>query len=189
MSRRAKVTSIVPPLADWEPVATDAVGATIEFWGFKLNHGRVWGLLYLRGRALDAGELRQVLGLSKGAVSMVTRELERWGVIYRERAPGEDVWRFRAETELRPMIGRVLAEREARMVQRVEADLHEAQRQARLQRAPAAEVEKLARLSTLAETVRLTLDAFLATARLDIRSLTNILASEAGRRARRLGRA
>lgn len=174
------------PLADWERLATDAVGTTIEFWGFKLNHGRIWALLYLRGVALDAGEIRDVLGLSKGAVSMTTRELERWGVIHRERVPGEDVWRFRAETELREMISRVLSEREVKMVQRVETDLREAEKQARARRGAAAEVEKLARLSTLAETVRVTLDAFVATSRLDIRSLTNILAAEAGKRVRRL---
>jgi DNA-binding transcriptional regulator GbsR (MarR family) len=187
VTARAKApSSATQPLADWERLATDAVGTTIEFWGFKLNHGRVWGLLYLRGRAMDAGEIRQVLGLSKGAVSMVTRELERWGVIHRERTPGESVWRFRAETELKEMISRVLSEREAKMVKRVEANLKEAQRLARSARTGTEAAQKLARLNTLAETVRLAIEAFLATSRLDIRSLTNILVVEAGRRVRSL---
>ena len=180
------ILAAVPPLAGWERLATDAVGTTIEFWGFKLNHGRVWALLYLRGKAMDAAEIRKVLGLSKGAVSMVTRELERWGVIHRTRLPGEDVWRFHAETELRTMIGRVFSERETRMVKRVETDLQEAQQQARAARVGGEAAQKLARLNALAQTVRLTLEAFLATSRRDIRSLTNILAVEAGRRVRKL---
>lgn len=175
-----------PPLADWERLVTDAVGTTIEFWGFKLNHGRVWALLYLRGRALDASEIREVLGLSKGAVSMVTRELESWGVVHRTRPPGEAIWRFRAETELREMITRVIADREARMVRRVETDLQEATRRAKAARASAADLEKLGRLNSLAEAMRVALEAFLATARLDVRSLAHILAGEAGRRVQRL---
>ena len=61
------------PLSHWESVAVDAVGNFIEFWGFKRNQGRVWALLYLRDAALDAQELQDELGLSKGAVSMIVR--------------------------------------------------------------------------------------------------------------------
>ena len=68
--------------------AADAVGNFIEFWGFKRNHGRIWALLYLQGQPLTAAELQSRLGLSKGGVSMMTRELERWGVIHRRRPPG-----------------------------------------------------------------------------------------------------
>ena len=59
----------------------DAVGNVIEFWGFKRNQGRVWALLYLRGEPLTAGEIERELELSKGGVSMLLRDLERWGVI------------------------------------------------------------------------------------------------------------
>src|SRR5437870_5171843 len=80
-------------LEPWEALVVDAVGNTIDFWRFKRNHGRVWALLYLRGRALSAAEIQEALGLSKGAVSMVTREIESWGVIHRARAPGDATWR------------------------------------------------------------------------------------------------
>ena len=65
---------------DWRSLVADAVGNFIEFWGFKRNHGRVWALLYLEGRAMTASEIQDALDLSKGAVSMITREIERWGV-------------------------------------------------------------------------------------------------------------
>ena len=86
-------------LAEWESLATGAVGTVIEFWGFKANHGRVWAVLYLRDKALSAAEIQATLGLSKGAVSMVTRELEQWGVVRRVRPPHSDAWHFEAELE------------------------------------------------------------------------------------------
>jgi len=47
----------------WESLVTDAVGAVIEFWGFKQNQGRVWALLYLRGAAMSAQDLQDDLEL------------------------------------------------------------------------------------------------------------------------------
>src|ERR1700726_1085527 len=85
-------------LEPWEALVVDAVGSVIEFWGFKSNHGRIWALLYLRGTPLSALQLQTELGLSKGAVSMVTRELEQWGVVNRVRVPGAHSWLFDAET-------------------------------------------------------------------------------------------
>src|SRR6476469_7798620 len=87
-------------LAKWEAMAVDAVGNVIEFWGFKRNQGRVWALLYLRGTPMSAGQLEKELSLSKGAVSMLIRDLERWGVIERAREPGGAAWQYRAETDL-----------------------------------------------------------------------------------------
>jgi DNA-binding transcriptional regulator GbsR (MarR family) len=175
------------PLAEWEKLATNAVGSTIEFWGFKLNHGRVWALLYLRDREMDASEIRALLGLSKGAVSMVTNELERWGVIHRVRLPGEAIWRFRAETELGEMISRVIAEREAKLVSRVEGELGEATHRAEAAGASAPSLARLRRLSTVARTVRLAVYGFLATSRLDVRSIAKLLTEKATRAAKSLG--
>src|SRR5262249_42491036 len=102
----------VHPLAHWEMIAIDAVGNVIEFWGFKRNQGRVWALLYLRDETLSAATIEKQLALSKGGVSMLLRDLERWGVLRRVRAPGEAAWRYRAETELVRMVTRVVEHRE-----------------------------------------------------------------------------
>jgi DNA-binding transcriptional regulator GbsR (MarR family) len=174
------------PLAEWERLATDAVGTTIQFWGFKQNHGRVWALLYLRDRAMDASEIRALLGLSKGAVSMVTNELERWRVIHRVRLPGEALGRFRAETELGKMITRVIAEREATLVSRVVGELAEATHRAKAAHAAAAELARLERLGAVAHSAQLAIYGFLATSRLDVRAMGRLLAGEAASRA--LGR-
>jgi len=46
--------------------AADAVGALMEFWGFKRVMGRIWALLYLRGDELSASELCDQLSISSG---------------------------------------------------------------------------------------------------------------------------
>jgi DNA-binding transcriptional regulator GbsR (MarR family) len=170
-------------LREWEQIAVDAVGTTIEFWGFKRNQGRVWALLYLRERALSAAEIQAELGLSKGAVSMITRELERWSVIERARDPGSDVWRYRAGERLMDMVARVLEQREAQLVARVRGELAEAERRARAdRRASLSDLEKLKRMRTLADLVERSLRVFLKTAQLDAASVMGVLRARLGGR-------
>jgi HTH-type transcriptional regulator, glycine betaine synthesis regulator len=165
-----------PPLPPWESLVVDAVGNVIEFWGFKANQGRVWALLYLRGRPLGAAEIREALGLSKGAVSMVTRELEQWGVVHRVRRSSATAWQFDAETELLRMVTRVIADREAQFIERVEADLVEGERQARASgSAGRLTLERIARMRALAELTHRAIQAFVKTARLDARGLSGVL--------------
>ena len=96
----------------------DAVGALMEFWGFRRVMGRVWTLLYLRGEALAAAELCEQLEISSGAASMALGELEHWGVVRRSRKPGDRREYFEAETDVWKMISRVLRERELLQIER-----------------------------------------------------------------------
>ncbi len=160
----------------WESLVVNAVGAVIEFWGFKRNQGRVWGLLYLRSHPMDAAALRDALGLSKGAASMLLRELEGWGVIHRSRPPDSASWRFSAQVDLLQMIGHVFREREVVVVQRVLQDLAEAERLARLSEGVAPEaLERLRRMRRLAGIIEHALGVFLRTARLDVAPIHDIL--------------
>lgn len=167
-------TGTLPP---WEALAVDAVGNTMDFWHFKRNHGRIWALLYLRDVALSAPELQATLGLSKGAISMLTRELETWGVLRRVRAPHEENWRFCAEVDFRKMIGRVIEEREASFVRRVRSDLDEAERLAKQAGVPKAIRVRMARLRMLAQLVDKALRTFVQTARLDALAIMSLFRS------------
>lgn len=170
----------VASLAPWEALVVDAVGNVIDFWQFKRNHGRVWALLYLRGRALSAAELQSALGLSKGAVSMLARELEQWRVVRRVRTPGDEVWRYAAETDLMRMVGRVISEREATLVESVRDDLEEAEHLMKAQGGVPVEVQdRLRRMKTLANIIDRALRAFLSTARLDVFSALSVLGETA----------
>lgn len=166
-------TSMQRPLEPWEAAVVDAIGDAIAFWGFKANHGRVWGLLYLRDVQLAPPEIQRVLGLSKGAVSMVVRELEQWGVVHAQRRPGGQGFRYGAETNLMSMIGRVLREREGRTVVRIRGALEAAELSAR--RASPESAARIGRLKQLADVAHLALTAFETTARLDLRNMKNVL--------------
>lgn len=135
---------------------------------------------------MTAAELQEELGLSKGSVSMVTRELEQWGVIHRERDPAGGPYRFRAEVELLRMIGGVLAEREARLVRGAREELAAAEAEAKADpRATRRAVTRLRRMRKLAELVERALNAFLKTAHLDATDLRGVLSRTSGRGRRR----
>ena len=162
-------TSVKTAQSNWESMAIDAVGNVIEFWGFKRNQGRVWALLYLRDASLTAAEIEKELELSKGGVSMLIRDLERWGVVLRVRVPGDGSWRYRAETDLLQMARRVIEEREFSFIARIRADLAAARRRA----APDArvlpeQVERLRKMEAVAEATEKALGVFLKTSRLDV---------------------
>ncbi|AGC45562.1 hypothetical protein MYSTI_04264 [Myxococcus stipitatus DSM 14675] len=170
-------------LAAWEAIAVDAVGNVIEFWGFKRNQGRVWALLYLRGEPLTAGEIERELDLSKGGVSMLLRDLERWGVIQRVRLPQDTVWRYGAETDLVRMVRHVIEEREAGFVARIRADLSEARRLAEAAGGiPLERLERLEKMATLAEHVERALRLFIKTSRLDVSGVLAVFRDGAARR-------
>lgn len=166
-------------LLRWETVAVDAVGNVIEFWGFKRNQGRVWALLYLRDVALTAAEIEKDLELSKGGVSMLTRDLERWGVLLRVRTPGDSAWRYRAETDLLQMARRVIEEREFSFISRIRADLEEARKLATADsKTTKAQLQRLERMETLAEATEKALKLFLKTSRLDVGGMFGVFRSD-----------
>jgi DNA-binding transcriptional regulator GbsR (MarR family) len=167
-------------------MTVEAVGNVIEFWGFKRNQGRVWALLYLRGEPLTAGEIERELDLSKGGVSMLLRDLERWGVVQRVRQPSDTVWRYAAETDLVRMVTHVIEEREASFVSRIRADLSEARRLAQEAGVVATErLQRLEKMVTLAEHVEKAIRLFIKTARLDIGSVLGAFRDEPSTSARK----
>lgn len=97
---------------DSERLLSDAVGRLIEFWGFKRNLGRIWGLLYLHGAPLTSVQLQSKLQISSGAVSMTVQELIRWGVVKKTWLPGERRDYYEAEVRFWKMISGVFRERE-----------------------------------------------------------------------------
>lgn len=163
-------------LATWEALVVDAVGNVIDFWQFKRNQGRVWALLYLRGRPHSAQDLQDALGLSKGAVSILVRELEQWNVVRRVRTPADPTWRYEAEVDLMKMVRKVIEERETMLVTRVRRDLERAEQMARDTNAPKDVRARLERMRKLSAMVEKALLAFIKTAQLDVLGAFQILA-------------
>lgn len=160
----------------WEALVTDAVGDVIEFWGFKRNHGRVWALLYIRDQALNSRQLCEALELSKGAVSMITRDLEDWGIVQRVRRPESSAWHFVAEVEFMKMITHVLKRREGKLISRVETDLKDARRLAEeADNTNKETLERIDRMRRLAGMMRQALGIFTRTARFDVSDTKDLL--------------
>ncbi|MFT5683152.1 MAG: DNA-binding transcriptional regulator GbsR (MarR family) [Myxococcota bacterium] len=159
-----------PSLASWEVKVIEAVGGVIAFWGFKHNHGRIWALLYLRNAALTAADLQDNLDLSKGAVSMLTRDLENLGIVDRIIDPDSGTRRYAANTELTAMISSMIQRREAGVIRQARTTLAEAEADARSSGAAPDVVERIKRMRQLADVMEQALMVFLGTTQLDFRS-------------------
>ena len=169
---------------------SDFVGRLIEFWGFKRNMGRIWAVLYLSPEPLTAQDLRQLLGLSSGAVSMTLAELARWGVVRKVWIQGNRRDHFAPEVHLWRMISRVLSQREkAEIVAAAEA-CEEALRFLETKRSSAdprdrmraqLQVGRIRALRDLACLARGLLDGLLSTAKLDAAALTRFSLGSARR--------
>lgn len=167
-----------------ELIVSDVVGRLIEFWGFKRNMGRIWAVLYLSPEPQSAEDIRQLLKLSSGAVSMTLNELSRWGVVRKVWIQGERKDYYAAEVHLWRMISRVFSERErSEIVAAIEAfeDALSQLEKMRSDRDPETRAraelqrERIAQLAELAKLGKRLLDALLATAKLDAEPLVRFL--------------
>ena len=152
----------------------DAIGALIEFWGFKRVMGRLWTILYLQDEPLTAAELCERLEISTGAASMTLAELERWGVVKRSRKPGDRREYFEAETDIWKMVSRVLRERELQQIDRA-LDVLERARKMISESPPPGDgarakllADRIGRLADLARLGRTFLTAIVDHARVDL---------------------
>lgn len=164
-----------PALARWEGLAVNAVGRVIEFWGFKRNHGHAWCLLYLRDEPMSAADLQRELGLSKGAVSMISRDLEQWGVANRVRVAGSKARHFVAEVDFLQMLRRVIKERELSLVVRVRDDLNDALYLAREGGVEPARLRRVRGMLRLADMMADAISFFLKTLHLDFSDADELL--------------
>jgi HTH-type transcriptional regulator, glycine betaine synthesis regulator len=165
----------------------DAVGALMEFWGFKRVMGRLWTVLYLEPEPLTAAELCERLAISSGAASMTLADLERWGVVRRSRKAGDRREYFEAETDIWKMVSRVLRERELSQIERA-LEVFDRARERLLRAIPPGEqarvarmVERIGRLGDLARVGRGLLSAMVQQHKVDLGPLVRF-ASSARRR-------
>jgi HTH-type transcriptional regulator, glycine betaine synthesis regulator len=167
-----------------ELAVSNVIGRLIEFWGFKRNMGRVWSVLYLSPKPQSAEDLRELLQLSSGAVSMTLSELSRWGVVRKVWIQGERKDFFAAEVQLWKMISRVFNEREKiEILAAIEAFQEVLPDLERLKADPDPEVraraelqsERIHHLLDLAKLGHRLLEALLSTAKLDAEPLVKFL--------------
>ena len=96
------------------------IGDFLQYWGFKRVHGRIWTILFLSKKSLDAADLRQRLKISKALVSLSIRDLLKYGVVLEDGKSSRGTVLYRAADDVRPAIMKVLQEREREMISRIE---------------------------------------------------------------------
>jgi DNA-binding transcriptional regulator GbsR (MarR family) len=176
--------TVAPPTVDEIVLQMcDMIGNIMEFWGFRKVLGRIWTLLYLSPQPLSAADMKEMLGMSVGNVSMAVKELERWGVIRRTIGPVARREYFEAETHLWKMISRVFRERERVYVENAleQMEIFKDRLQERVRSGNRAEAElttfRKERIEMLMDAAMIALrllDALVATARLDASPLRNL---------------
>lgn len=93
----------------------DAIGAFIEWWGFKAVHGRVWALLALRGAPMSQAEIGRTFGLSRAGISGAVHDLEEWGLVEVVGEGRNAPWQ--ARLDVWPTIAKVLRSREWMLIE------------------------------------------------------------------------
>jgi DNA-binding transcriptional regulator GbsR (MarR family) len=72
-------------------------------WGINRTVGQIYAVLFVSDRALNADDLVEALGLSRGSVSMGLKELQSWNLVRMHHQPGDrreyfdtpdDVWQI-----------------------------------------------------------------------------------------------
>lgn len=99
----------------------DAIGAFIEYWGFKAIHGRIWTLLVLSRRPLSQTEVARMLGVSRSLVSGAMSELMGFGLV----RPVDDSRKapYLAVVDVWPTISDVLRNREWMLIEGIRQNL------------------------------------------------------------------
>jgi DNA-binding transcriptional regulator GbsR (MarR family) len=167
-----------------EAAVSDVIGRLIEFWGFKRNMGRVWTVLYLSPDPLSAEDLRDLLRLSSGSISMTLSELSRWGVVRKVWIQGERKDYYTPEVNLWRMVSRVFSERErSEIVSAIDALEHALELVDRMRHSgdaalvarAALQKERIGHLLELAKLGKTLLDILVSTAKLDAEPLVRFL--------------
>lgn len=180
------VTKRPPAKPSVDPIVLemcDMVGNIMEFWGFRKVLGRIWTLLYLSPAPLSAADMKELLGMSVGSVSMAVQELERWGVVKKTYGPVARRDYYEAETHLWKMVSRVFRERERITIENALEQMKklrlELEHRMRFDAKSNAELstfqrDRIAQLINAAQIALKLLDALIATARIDASPLRNL---------------
>jgi DNA-binding transcriptional regulator GbsR (MarR family) len=91
-------------------------GEMASRWGFNRSVGQVLAVIVFNERALSADDISDALGISRGNVSMATKELQSWRLVRVVREPGDRKDYYAPNGSLWDMAQQVLSERRKREV-------------------------------------------------------------------------
>ncbi|MCL6635458.1 MAG: MarR family transcriptional regulator [Peptococcaceae bacterium] len=89
-----------------------ALGRQSAFWGLGKTTGEIYAALYLSPEPVSLEDLAGRLGVTKGNISVLIRNLERMGMVRRTWQKGDRRVYFEAEADLWQVARRVLEQRQ-----------------------------------------------------------------------------
>lgn len=98
-----------------------SIGDFIEYWGFKQIHGKIWTLIFLSNKPVDANYLIEKLEVSKSLISMSIKDLLEYNVIQRHDTINGTV-HYQANPDIWSVIQNVLLSREAKLLVKIKSD-------------------------------------------------------------------
>jgi DNA-binding transcriptional regulator GbsR (MarR family) len=94
----------------------ESMGRLAETAGFNRMIGQIYALLYLSSAPLSLGEIAEKLGVSKGSVSLNTRNMERMGMLRRYNHPADRRDFYEADTDFWKVVRGILRDREKKLI-------------------------------------------------------------------------
>jgi len=83
-------------------------------WGFNRTVGQMVALIVFTEEALNADQIAQALGISRGNVSMGLKELQSWQLIRTQNVPGDRKDYFKPAGDIWTLATQVMLERKKR---------------------------------------------------------------------------
>ncbi len=80
-------------------------------WGIPRTMAQVHALLFIHGEPMNTDEMMEILGISRGGVSMTLRRLEEWGIVSRVHRRGDRKEYYQAEQDVWKMFRTILRQR------------------------------------------------------------------------------
>lgn len=97
---------------------TEGIGDFIEYWGFKKIHGKIWALIFLAEKPVDAKYLMKNLNVSKALISLSLKDLMEYDVILTSPEKRSTV-HYVSNPNLSDVIMNVIISREAKMLLKI----------------------------------------------------------------------
>ncbi|SEA61452.1 GbsR/MarR family transcriptional regulator [Alkalimonas amylolytica] len=85
-------------------------------WGFNRTVGQIYALLVINQQPLCANDIGELLGISRGNVSMGLKELHSWQLVQTTHRPGDRKDYYQSRGSIWDMANRVFEERRKREI-------------------------------------------------------------------------
>ena len=105
---------MTPNIEDIQARFIQGVARIAAFWGFPKAMGAAYGAIYLSPKPLSLDDLVQIVGVTKGALSVHMTQLERLGLVHRDSRPGDRKDYFSSDSDFWGVVRGILREREQR---------------------------------------------------------------------------